>query len=279
MHEDMKNLLINSDLMLYYHGNEKCKPGHSWGPAVKEHYKIHYIHSGSGIFTFNKRTYPLGAGQCFLIYPNRISHYQADMDNPWTYSWVAFDGAYTEEYLKRAGFSQSNPILHCKLQNEIESCLSDMNRTDPAANGSDLRLKSMLYLFFSLMIEGAGSNPENGKMLKYTDEYIRKAIEFVQINYSTRINVTDIARNISLDRKYLSALFKKAAGVPLQKYLVTYRIEKACSLMMQDCYSIGDVARSVGYDDPFVFSRMFRKLKGISPRQFANQLNGNTEED
>ena len=272
MIDSRDNIFKSNDLILYYHGSEKCLPGKFWGPAVKEHYKVHYIHSGKGIFIFNRKTYCLGEGQCFLIYPNTISYYQADETDPWTYSWVAFNGLHTEEYLQRAGFSKENPILNCKMNTEIRKCFSEMQQAEGLSYSVDLMLKSMLYLFLALIIEGAASNPVYEKILKHKDEYIRKVIDYIHINYSRKISVSNIAHHINLDRKYLSAIFKAAYGVTLQDYLVTYRTEKACSLLVDRTLTISTVARSIGYEDPLVFSRMFKKLKGVSPREYRNQL-------
>jgi transcriptional regulator GlxA family with amidase domain len=57
-----------------------------------------------------------------------------------------------------------------------------------------------------------------------------------------------------------------------QEYLINFRIEKACELMQANLLSIGDIARSVGYDDPLTFSKVFRKLKGVSPSKFRSSI-------
>jgi mannose-6-phosphate isomerase-like protein (cupin superfamily) len=70
--------LINSDLNMYHCGTEDCAPGHDYGPAVKDHYLIHYILDGKGTFHVGEKIYQLGKGQGFLICPNVITYYQAD---------------------------------------------------------------------------------------------------------------------------------------------------------------------------------------------------------
>ncbi len=65
-------------------GMEACKPLHSFGPTMKQHYLFHYIISGSGTFydTSDQREYHLTAGQGFLISPDAICSYEADEKDP-----------------------------------------------------------------------------------------------------------------------------------------------------------------------------------------------------
>ena len=79
-------------LILYFTGYEKCDPSHSFGPAIRTHYLIHYVVKGSGRFHENGRVHSLHAGDLFLILPGQITYYEADRETPWEYCWVGFDG-------------------------------------------------------------------------------------------------------------------------------------------------------------------------------------------
>ncbi|MGE5613279.1 MAG: AraC family ligand binding domain-containing protein, partial [Bacillota bacterium] len=65
--------LNHTDLNMYQCGTQECKPGHSYGPAVRDHFLIHYIHSGKGKFCVNGREYNLEGGQGFLICPDVVT--------------------------------------------------------------------------------------------------------------------------------------------------------------------------------------------------------------
>ena len=71
-------------------GLSRTEPMHSFGPALKPHYLIHYILSGKGRFSIGGEEYPLEAGYGFLITPDELAFYQADEKEPWTYVWVGF---------------------------------------------------------------------------------------------------------------------------------------------------------------------------------------------
>lgn len=69
-------------------GCSQTAPLHSFGPASKPHYLIHYVLSGKGHFRFHDKEYRLEAGYGFLIQPNELAFYQADAKDPWSYLWV-----------------------------------------------------------------------------------------------------------------------------------------------------------------------------------------------
>ena len=74
-------------------GVEACAPGHSFGPAVREYFLLHYVVRGKGIFRRGKREYTLQAGEIFVIRPGEVTYYEADMRAPWEYMWAGFDCA------------------------------------------------------------------------------------------------------------------------------------------------------------------------------------------
>lgn len=104
------------------------------------------------------------------------------------------------------------------------------------------------------------------------DVYVRKALELIRTNYSRPINVKMIAASLGLSRSYLTFLFKERLKIGPQAYLIQFRIERACDFLRNPLLSIGDVARSVGYQDPLAFSKIFKKVKGVSPSQYRQNL-------
>ena len=104
-----------SDLYLCFCGYEACQPFHSYGPAVRPNYVIHYIISGKGTFTIGNRTYRLTAGQGFFLMPNVRTYYEADADDPWTYLWIGFDGEKAASYVQELGLSEEHPVYQCNF--------------------------------------------------------------------------------------------------------------------------------------------------------------------
>ena len=259
--------LNHTDLNMYQCGTENCDKGHWYGPAVRDHFLIHYIHSGKGKFCVGDRVYHLHRNQGFLIFPDIVTYYQADFEEPWTYSWVGFHGMKAEGYLKNAGLTMENPIFNGDEEGYIDDCFHQMLAAKNLQKGREIRLLGMLYLFLSQLIEQGAKDrfdyPGNRK-----EAYIKKAIEYIEMNYSRKMSISELANHLGLDRSYLGSIFKEQLDTPPQDFLVKYRLDKACALMKNEALSIGDISRSVGYDDPLLFSKLFRKYKGLPPREY-----------
>jgi len=262
-----------TDLNVYRCGFEECLPGHSWGPGVRDHFIIHIILKGQGSFTANDNVYHLKTGQGFLICPGQIVQYEADMNLPWTYSWVGFHGLKAETILKSAGLTAENPIFECNSGSYMDKMVSTLNamiselREDKV---SELMLAGYLYLFLSYLVKDQKQTISAPKNFRNTDRYVSKAIEYIEKNYASDITVEEVARAVNIDRSYLSFLFNRYLGIPPRDFIINYRMDKACELLKDPRLNVGDVARSVGYEDPFPFSKTFKKAKGISPSEYRN---------
>jgi AraC family transcriptional regulator of arabinose operon len=256
------------ELDLCFFGREECEPGHFWGPGIRQHYIFHYIHSGKGIMRIGEQTYPLAKGQGFLICPDSIVYYKADDEDPWVYSWVGFQGLYANAYLDRAHLSNTQPIFDSRGNPWFERFVERMVGAKSIPRNSDVQLQSIMYRFFAELIVSIPETKEIPTPAHSKEAYIRKAIEYLEIHFSQKISVLDIAQHVGLDRTYLSSLFKEKLGHSLQIYLLHYRMNRACELLKNHDLSIGDISRSVGYTDPLLFSKMFKKINHVSPKAF-----------
>ncbi|MDQ1912690.1 AraC family transcriptional regulator [Paenibacillus sp. GD4] len=255
------------DVHLLYWGREDCAPGHAVGPMVRDMYKIHFIHSGTGIVQVGDHTYSLGPGQAFLIYPDVLTYYEADRQTPWVYSWLAFRGEQVESILARTRLSPEQPVFPMDVK-VMPTMFEQLTLASTQGPGTDLQIKALMYHFFAVLTEVYLHTVPADLSWRKQDAYIMQCIEYLHAHYSEPISIHQLAAYLKLDRKYLSALFKQSVGMPPQQYLLHYRMDKACELLGKGNYSIGEVARSVGYPDSLLFSRMFKKIKGVAPKHY-----------
>ncbi|SHK05517.1 AraC-type DNA-binding protein [Clostridium amylolyticum] len=261
----------DSNLIVYQCGWEKCKPKHSYGPAVRDHYLIHFVTKGAGKFYIDNLTFDIKENQGFLICPGDITYYEADEKEPWEYIWVGFNGLKANEYIRRMGLDNHNPIIKTKNSIIVSDYLNNIFKCSKFQHAREVRMLGYLYLLLSILIEEA----EIKEVSNYKYEYIEKAIEYIEMNYSRSISVQSIADHVGLNRCYFSSIFKNSLNMSPESFLIGYRINKACELFKQNKnLRIGDVSRSVGYSDQLVFSKVFKKVKGYSPSEYINPLKG-----
>ena len=80
-----------------------------------------------------------------------------------------------------------------------------------------------------------------------------------------------MADYVGITRSYLYTIFMKSFGVSPQEYLSNYRITRASELLTITDLTVEMVAASCGYDDPLVFSKAFKKIKGLPPTKFRKE--------
>ncbi len=90
---------------------------------------------------------------------------------------------------------------------------------------------------------------------------------FVESNYRT-VTLEAAARVVRMNPNYLSAYFKRAAGIHFSEYLMKVRMEKACALLRDFRYRTYEVGAMVGYQDANNFTRAFRRYFHKSPREY-----------
>ncbi len=258
-----------SDLNLYQCGTQICESGHFNGPAVRPYYLLHFIMSGSGIFQTNGQTYQLSQGDAFLICPNKLSYYCSDADTPWTYAWIALDGIKAEEYFSRAGLNRKNPIYHAADAATVQKSLLKIVNYTKTNNYSELRLLGLLYLFLAELTKQS----KTAAKLPFSpqEEYLQKIVKYIHVHIWDRITVAELAAYVGLDRSYLYKIFKQALKISPQEFILNAKLQHACELLRTTDMSIGNIARSVGYQDQLAFSKIFKQKYNCSPKQYRNQ--------
>lgn len=237
-----------TDLFPVEFGVEQKENGKTEPPRLCDYYTIHYIISGNGIFKKNNKTYKLSKGQCFLLLPGEIYVDIADKDTPWKYLWIGFCGKFADDFAKLDDVFTPNAAL-----------FSEFHLAFSLDHGVEEFLVSML---FRLYCELLCSNV-------HTD-LVKKAANFINVNFMKDISVSEIASEFNVNRNYLSRIFKERLGISMQQYLIQKRLHASKRLLKQGL-SIYQTSQLVGYSDQFVFSKAFKKHFGYSPSAYKKR--------
>ena len=82
------------------------------------------------------------------------------------------------------------------------------------------------------------------------------------------ISVEDIAESSGLNRSYFGKIFRESVGKTPQEFLIGYRMIKAAELLRLTQYPVGEIGCAVGYPNQLHFSRAFKSVYGMSPRNW-----------
>jgi AraC-like DNA-binding protein len=97
---------------------------------------------------------------------------------------------------------------------------------------------------------------------------INDAILYMQSELHQQLSVEDMALKQNLSASHFSNLFRKATGMAPLDYFIHLKLQKACMLLFSSDITIKKVAAEIGYNDPYYFSRLFKKYMKVSPEQY-----------
>lgn len=251
-HTEILSSLELSDLNPITFGYESCKPKHSYGPAVRSHWLLHFVVSGKGYFTRNGQTQRLKKGTIFIIPPYLETYYEADESDPWSYIWIGFNAH------SKLPACFDSATVYCP---EAEHIFKEMKLCSKKNNGKSEFLLAKLWELFSLFANDGNTLPG----------YVETALQYMKSEFMNPISVSEIADRLSLDRSYFSNLFKNEMGISPGKYLSQIRLSNAAELLSKHGMSPSVVSLSCGFSDIYHFSKAFKKHYGLSPREYIKQ--------
>lgn len=96
--------------------------------------------------------------------------------------------------------------------------------------------------------------------------------EYLRTHYRQPLSLAALGKQVGYTPQYLSAVFRKDTDMTIQEFLQRLRVEEACRLMNGQEISLTELAQAVGYSDPKHFSRVFRRHKGTTPKEFQSAM-------
>ncbi len=133
-------------------------------------------------------------------------------------------------------------------------------------------LERVLYFARQQLPEFEYPEIEDGEAEEQRENQIaRDAREYVEEHYMEDISLQTIADVLEISRGYLSTLFNQELGIGFSDYLNEVRIEHACLYLRQNTLKNYEIAFKVGFRDDKYFAKVFRKLRGMTPKEYRQQ--------
>ncbi|MDR2750470.1 MAG: response regulator [Clostridiales bacterium] len=111
----------------------------------------------------------------------------------------------------------------------------------------------------------------NGSEQNLKQRTITKVKQFICENYSKELTVKLIAKSVYLSPSYLSYLFKSMTDTNLNEHITEVRVEKSKEMLKDKRIKLYEVAKSVGYNDPNYYAKVFKKVTGITPSAYREK--------
>jgi len=225
----------------------------------------------------DKKKDPISTGAVFGFLPGEYHEFHHGKDG-WSLLNILFDpsvfGKDWDRLLQMPGLDallKKREVLHLS-----PNCFEDIS-TAALHLQQEILQRNTHYemnlqgLLLDLLIR-IGRSPVQKENLK-TNVYTDKAVLFIRRHYAEKISLDEIARHVGAGRTYLCALFQQKMGCSLWDFLHRVRIENAkFYLQTTSDARIGEVAAICGFENNSYFARIFRKIEGVSPREYLEKI-------
>lgn len=248
-------------------GSLEAVQPHTSSREKLQSYLCFVVAAGTGELTYGGRRYALGTGDVvFLDCRQPYSH--ATGTNLWQLQWCHFDGgaipAVYEKYRSRGG----QPVFHPEDAAPFRALLSELYTVAGSEDYiRDMRINTLLSRLLE-QVMAYSWNPESVREHIDSRVDLKEIKAYMDEHYREKLTLSDLSRRFFVDRSYLCKLFKDAYGTTVNGYLVTRKITEAKRLLRFSDKSVEEIGLLLGIGEPAYFSRVFKKVEGVSPRDY-----------
>lgn len=230
-----------------------------------------YCTRGKGWFILNNQRFEVGPNEFIIVPSTKVKmSYGSDENDPWTIYWVHFSGKDMDAFNKSFNINLYDGARQILLNEKGLQLWEAMYQNLQLGYSKDNLTNTNLCLYHFL---ATFLYPDKHANIKIQDEkdMIKETILYMQNNLNAKLTVEDMAHKNGFSTSHFSSLFRKSTGMSPLDYFIHLKLQKACVLLYRSENRIKDIANTIGYDDPFHFSRLFKKNMRVSPNQYRTQ--------
>lgn len=234
---------------------------------------LFYCQSGQAQLRYKNKLRNIKRGDLVVISPNEDFHYQAKSDSKHSLYWINFSGSLSSDFAERLLMKMDDGIAHVGLLsniiNDLDSLLALGSRGYTATNVIHaVHVLQQALSFLALQLRLTAFNGSSNFDLDAVEALMRN-------NLHQELNLDTLAHYSQLSKFHFAKKFKELTDTSPIQHFINMKIQHACSQLDNTNNSVKNIAESLGYNDPYYFSRLFKKTIGISPKQYRDSAHKN----
>lgn len=234
---------------------------------VLDEFQIVYITEGGGYF--ESESVPrrrIAAGTVIMLFPNEQHSYAPDTNEGWSEFWIGFKGEIAERILAAGFFTPKEALIEIGLSNSLIGLYRDA-----------IRLAEKERIASQQLLAGVVSHMLGHILYKYrsrsdganrTEDIVNEARQLMRQRIHHLLHAKDIADELGVGYSWFRQSFKRVTGISPAQYMARLLISRAKEMLMSESQTISEIADILGFESVGQFSTLFRKIEGVTPRQF-----------
>jgi len=243
--------------------------GHEMERTNQNTHLLIYCTAGKAKLFYDNKEHLIRSGDLILIRPQKLHRYIADNNDPWSVYWVHFDGSlasnFAERLLMKMNNGLSNIVYQTKIVADFDTLLALRERGYTATNvihAVHLLQQLLSYLALQLRLH---------KTLGSTELDIEVLEALMMEHLHTNLNLDTLAERAKLSKYHFSKKFKELTDQSPIQHFLNMKMQHACYLLDSTSHSVKQIGASLGYNDAYYFSRLFKKIIGLSPSLYRTK--------
>lgn len=239
---------------------------------VLDQFGLIYVTQGQGEFeSANTPLAAVGAGTVLLLVPGVWHRYRPGEKDCWSYFWVHLGGDYLAGLVRRGVLSPRRPVFRTGLQqNLLRPYLAMIERARSEPPGFRQMMCGNVLEILGAALGTEGGPPDSAPVAAL----VRQATVILEEHIDRPVDLAALADSLGVSYDAFRHAFKRHTGLAPHQYLLALRINRAKELLYGTDLNVRQIAASLGFDDPYYFSRAFRKSTGRSPNRFRAESQG-----
>lgn len=227
---------------------------------------LFYCVDGYGWYKIENERFEVSPNEFFILPQNREHAYGSNDQEPWSIYWIHFGGTSLPDLNAMQSVKDHFQPMHIKTSDTIVSLFTKIYQTLEAGYSIDnLAFSNLCFTHFLTLFL---YNAKHFDAAITKTDVVSNAIRYMQENVSSNLTLQDLCTYFHYSPSRFSSLFKQRTGYSPIDYFIQLKMQKASQLLDFSDQSIKDIAAAFGFDDPYYFSRRFRKTIGMSPKKY-----------
>ena len=242
-------------------GQKVSRPNGDWA------FTLLFCLEGLGTLSLANATHRLGRGAIALLRPFEFHAYEADAAQPWSYYWIHFNGTMAQQYYEVLTSGGKNICIQVepdvKFVQSFEKILAILHE-----GHAYKMLVQTAGAMHQLLGDLYGLVCSRGVGQETTEARVERTLEVMRNNLGMHVSIHELAAIANMSHAYYALQFRRHTGASPRSYFNRLKIAKACEYLEKTTAKVESIAHLVGYEDPFYFCRLFKRVVGRTPTEY-----------
>jgi AraC-like DNA-binding protein len=232
---------------------------------VLNEFQFVYITEGSGRFRSFQGDFSISTGTMLLLVPGERHWYSPDPDTGWTEHWIGFNGECAQNWLDRKYMERENSIYRPGISSSL---IALFDKALEYACKEPVCMQQLIASLVPQIFARLQASRKNVVLKDNATNLLEQAREILEENIYTKFDVEAITSALGVNYHTLREYFNEHTGLSPYQYFLHMKINKAKELLVMGELSVKEVSFKLAFDNPYYFSRLFKKKTGVSPSKW-----------